>query len=136
MKDWDSAPTDWSNYEHWTIRRYWDTRTRYMLTARHESGYQLKEYLDIGVWDGATQRENLIFEHLQDYWVQSGESSIRIRRTRLQQDLCVYEVSQKTYNEYTDKYTDVARSAVLIIGSKVLTADAKHNKQNYTFHFS
>ena len=125
MKDWESTPTDLDNFEKWTVRRYWETRNRYMLSARHELGYQLTEYCDKGRWDGGSEVENRAYEQLQDFYVSQGVTGIKITRNRLREGVALFEVTQE----------GTPRCSMLLVHARKHIADARHNKDHYAYHY-
>jgi hypothetical protein len=125
MNDWESKPDDYNNFEKWQITRYWNTRNRYMLTARHEFGYQLKEYCDKGKWEGGTEKENRIYEQLQDYYIQNRSEGIKITRNNLMPRVKLFEVNQD----------NVPILGVLVVDGRVLHSEKHTIKDGYRYRF-
>lgn len=126
MKDWESKQDDYENFERWQVSRYWETRNRYMLTARHELGYQLKEYCDRGRWEGGTERENLTYERLQDYYIRNRSEGIKITKNALVPGVKLFEVIKDKQPIY----------GVLVVGEKILHSNAHTIKDGYRYRFT
>ena len=123
MIDWESTQEDYDNFENWAVTRYVETRNRYMVTARHELGYQLKEYCNRGVWQGASAEDNRLFEELQYFY--RNELGIAIKRTLLLPNVRLFEVTQDR----------APKCAVISINGKIKIADKKDIKDGYRYTF-
>ena len=126
MKDWTSRPIDYANYERWQVSRYWQTRNRYMLTARHELGYQLKEYCDRGRWEGGNELENRTYERLQDFYIMNRSEGIKITRNALLPTVKLFEVLQDKKPIY----------GVLVIEETILHSELHKIKDGYRYRFT
>lgn len=126
MNDWESKPDDYNNFENWQVSRYWNTRNRYMLTARHEFGYQLKEYCDKGRWEGGSEFENRVYEKIQDFYIMNRSLGIKITRNNLLPRVKLFEVNKDNDPIY----------GVLVIGEKILQSKKHKIKDGYRYRFS
>lgn len=133
MRDWESTFVDYENFEKWTVSRYWQTRNRYMLTARHELGFQLKEYCDKGVWHGAPENINRFYEDLQCEMILGGKSGIKITKNLLLPDVYLFEVN----TQYTKDYKNYWHpdQACLMVKDKIFHAESKDIKDGYRYNF-
>jgi hypothetical protein len=123
MIDWESTEQDYDNFENWCVTRYVETRNRYMVTARHELGYQLKEYCNRGVWQGASEHDNRLFEELQYFY--RNELGIAVKRTLLLPNVRLFEITQDRN----------PKCAVISINGKIKVADKKDIKDGYRYTF-
>lgn len=124
--NWDSKQEDYRNFERWTVSRWWNTRNRYMLTATHEFGYQLKEYADRGRWQGGTAQHNRVFDSIQTTFALAHIPGIAVKRNTLVPGVVLFEVY-----EYS---TPVV--AYLIVEDKILAAENTPIKDGYRYKFT
>ena len=121
---WQDPETaqDVKNFEHWCVTRYYNNPRRYFITARHELGYAYKEYVNHGTWQGGTAWENRVYDEIQ--YAYRNTPDIRIVRTRVQDQVALFEVQQKR--------APLAMYAV--VTHKVLSADAKKIKDGARYN--
>lgn len=103
------------NCETWRVTRYENNPSRYFITAKEELGTQLKQYKDIGYWQGGTEFENRVYEEIR--YAYRKQEGIKTVRTRVFNNLVLYEI-QSVYKDPLSLYA-------VINSDKVLSADVK-----------
>lgn len=140
MRDWESKVNDYENMHSWQVSRYWDTRNRYLLNARHELGYQFKEYCDKGKWKGAPEHVNRLYENLQCELALSQISDLKVSRNFLKDDIYMFEINQWQPGDFCEKtYKELGVwkpiKSILCIKDRVLCSDAKQLKDGYRYKY-
>jgi len=140
MIDWESRPTDYENFHKWRVSRYVETRTRYMVTARHSLGYQMQEYCNKGQWFGGTEFVNRLYEDIQCELVLNKTHNLKLTKNQLLAGVYMFEITEYVETGFCENtYTNTGFwrpvKSVLCVKDRVFTSDAKDIKDGYRYNY-
>jgi hypothetical protein len=128
-------PTDYENFDNWTVTVYDSSPQRYFVTARHDSGVKIAQYCDRGgYWKYGTERQNRVWENMQAELVESHTTTQRLIRSQFRDDVRILEITNQELSP-AGHTVEKCQYCVMITPRHLLWANAKRLSDGYKYSF-